>query len=113
MKQKDIVAKIRDLDYKVTVLNAHSSNRGGIPDTLISIDGKAMFVEIKINTDEPSALQIDFMEEFHQCTFRLHYDSKEKLYTGYGMEKSKHYCLWITFLQIIHKLNGWVKRGSR
>jgi hypothetical protein len=80
MKQKDIVEKIRDLGYKVTVFTAHVCNRGGIPDTLISYAGKAIWLEIKINDDELSALQKDFAEEFYMSWCCLHYNSKNKEY---------------------------------
>ncbi len=80
MKQSDIVKDIRVLGYKVTVLTAHASNRGGIFDTLISINGLAMLVEIKIDDDEPSKLQLNFMGEFYSSAFILHYDSKRKIY---------------------------------
>lgn len=104
MKQSDIVAKIRKLGYKVTVLNAHSSNRGGIPDTLISINGFAMFVEIKIDDDEPSRLQLNFMDEFYSSSFRLHYDSKRKIYTPIW-DSGAVPALLDKFLDLRNKLN--------
>jgi hypothetical protein len=82
IKQSDIVAKIRKLGYKVTVLNSSPVNRRGIPDTLVSVGGKAMFIEIKIDSDKMSKLQKKFQYEFWQCSFVLHYDSKLKLFKG-------------------------------
>jgi hypothetical protein len=84
MKQKDIVEKIRDLGYKVTVFTASVFNRAGIPDTLIPYNGHAVWVEIKINDDELSGLQKDFAEEFFMSWCCLHYDSKKKKYSVYA-----------------------------
>ena len=81
MKQSDIVKKIRKLGYKVTVLTAHPANRGGIPDTIISWNGLAVFLEIKINDDKLSKLQENFRDEFWASWMMLHYDSKTKKYT--------------------------------
>ena len=76
MKQKDIVSKIRRLGCKVTILNSSFMNRKGLPDCLISFNGNAAFLEIKIDKDHLSKLQIEFAEEFFMCTFVLHYDTK-------------------------------------
>ena len=81
MKQSDIVKKIRKLGYKVTVLNAHPSNRGGIPDILISWNGLAVFLEIKIGDDKLSKLQENFRDEFWASWMMLRYDTKTKKYT--------------------------------
>jgi hypothetical protein len=108
MKQKDIVEKIRDLGYKVTVFTAHVCNRGGIPDTLISYAGKPIWVEIKINDDELSALQKDFGEEFWASWFCLHYDSKKKKYSVFTYDA---YSISEKLaIELKQKLNEGVKR---
>lgn len=81
MTQAKIVAKIRKLGYKVTVLNASARNRAGIPDILISHNGKAVFVEIKIDKDKLSKLQKEFQNEFWMSWMMLRYDSKLKEYS--------------------------------
>lgn len=78
LKQKDIVARLRKLGYKVTVLNAHPSNRGGIPDCLISVDGFPIFVEIKIDGDKLSKLQVNFAEEFKKGWLMIRYIPHDK-----------------------------------
>ena len=80
MTQAKIVKKLRKLGYKVTVFTASACNRSGIPDTLISYNGKAIWLEIKIDDDKLSALQKDFAIEFIQSWCLLHYDTKTKTY---------------------------------
>jgi hypothetical protein len=82
MKQSDIVKKIRKLGYKVTVLNASTRNRGGIPDILISYEGHPVFVEIKVDNDKLSKLQENFRDEFLGGWACLKYDSKTKSFSG-------------------------------
>ena len=80
MTQSKIVKKLRKLGYKVTVFTANTCNRSGIPDTLISYNGKAIWVEIKIDDDKLSALQKDFAIEYIESWCLLHYDTKTKTY---------------------------------
>jgi hypothetical protein len=84
MKQKDVVKKIRKLGYKVTVLNASSNNRYGIPDCMVSVDGKPLFIEIKVGKDKPTKMQKEFAIEYYNSVYLLHYDPKEEVY-GFEM----------------------------
>lgn len=107
MKQKDIVKKIRKLGYKVTVLNASISNRGGIPDCMISHEGNAIFVEIKIDKDKLSKLQSEFINEFYEVTFVLWYNSENKTYHLINeRKKSKKDILFDFVNELTQKLNN-------
>jgi len=105
MTQAKIVAKIRKLGYKVTVLNAHPANRGGIPDIVLPIKGIPVFVEIKILPDKLSKLQGEFLDEYYASSFVLYYDPKAKQFSYVRHEKS----IWgfATEVQsIVDKLNA-------
>jgi hypothetical protein len=104
MTQAKIVKKLRKLGYKVTVVTANTCNRGGIPDTLISYNGKAIWVEIKIDDDKLSKLQKDFAIEFIDSWSLLHYDSKTKTYRVSASSISTFiYCV---AKELQDKLNG-------
>ncbi len=102
MKQSDIVKKIRKLGYKVTVYSASHRNRAGIADISISVNGIPVFIEIKIDKDKLSKLQIDFLEEYYFTSFVLHYDSKTKTFS----ETHGKLCSW----SVIPTVQGIVKK---
>jgi hypothetical protein len=104
MTQSKIVKKLRKLGYKVTVFTASACNRSGIPDSLISYNGKAIWVEIKIDDDKLSALQKDFAIEYIESWCLLHYDSKTKTYRVSASSISTFICCVAKELQ--DKLNG-------
>ena len=104
MNQSKIVKKLRKLGYKATVFTASACNRGGVPDTLISYNGKAIWLEIKIDDDKLSALQKDFAIEFIESWCLLHYDTKTKTYRVSASSISKFILVVAEELQ--YKLNG-------
>lgn len=106
MKQSDIVKKIRKLGYKVTVLNAHPANRGGIPDVLISANGIPIFIEIKIDNDKLSKLQKEFILEFEKCSYVLHYNPKTSFFKFSYMASMGYYELDYFMSILIDKLNA-------
>jgi hypothetical protein len=108
MKQKDIVKKIRNLGHHVTVINASFMNEGGIPDTIIGLDGVPAFCEIKIDNDKLSKLQENFRDKFYKNWFLLHYDSKKKLY-DYDFDEGVDLLLLSLFGALLRKLNEGVK----
>jgi hypothetical protein len=105
MKQKDIVKKIRNLGYHVTVINASFMNEGGITDTIIGLDGVPAFCEIKIDNDKLSKLQENFRDKFYKNWFLLHYDSKKKLYEC-DVDERVDTGLYMLFLGLKRKLNA-------
>lgn len=110
MTQSKIIKAIRKLGYNVIVLNASFRNRYGIPDCLISIEGKAMFIEIKIDDDKLSKMQKEFISEFHQCSFVLHYDTSYKMYSFQWRGGFYDDELLNAFIELKNKLNEGVKR---
>jgi len=108
MKQKDIVAKIRKLGYKVTVLSSSVMNRAGIPDILVSIDGEPIFIEIKIDKDKLSKLQEHFANEFKMSWCCLHYSTKHKEYILMYMDGFDDSSVYLAACAIRDKLNGAV-----
>ncbi len=110
MTQSKIIKAIRKLGYNVIVLNASFRNRYGIPDCLVSINGDAMFVEIKIDDDKLSKMQLEFISEFEQCSFVLHYDTSYKMYSFARRSQVYDFDLLDAFIEIKQKLNEGVKR---
>ncbi len=79
MNQKKIVELLRRAPnvWKVTVINSNVMNASGILDTIVSIFGIAILIEIKIHPDKLSKLQEKFIQDYIGSSAVLVYYPKE------------------------------------
>jgi len=82
LNEQDVIKLLRKKYGKDNVHRLTGLIMRGVPDTLISVDGKAFFLEIKIGEETLSSTQKLFIELFRQSAGTIYIDDENITYEG-------------------------------